>query len=117
MLTAKQRQLIKRLFRQTRTSYHHDNLAYRWALKQHITACTEDGQIAICRSGQDCDGVRYNSVRIVDAPKSVFAFMREEEDHREWLDGPENMWIEKPSDHNNENHYDSVDTYAERDGY
>lgn len=116
MFTPKIKRNLRRIVKNG-LAYRYDALAERAMFKQRIDECTENGQIAVCRSGQDCDGVRYNSVRITDAPKSFFAYMRDEDQHREYLDGPENMWIERPSDHDGENYYHAVDTYAEADGY
>lgn len=96
MLTEKDKKAIRRAIREFRYPVH-DHLTERAALKLHIEACTEGGKIAIHRSGMDCDCTQYRSCRIVDAPKSVFAFVHGEEKHREWLDGPESMWIDKPS--------------------
>jgi hypothetical protein len=58
----------------------------------------EDGMVAIVRSGMDCDCTQYRTAVHIPVPLSVFAFQKGEEDHREWLDGPESMWIAKPSD-------------------
>ena len=94
--TAKHKRLLKRLVK--RSSYvHTDHLEERALMKAHIEACTEDGKIAVCRSGHDCDHYHYNSVRIIEAPRSVFAWFKAEDEHRQYLDGPERMWIDKPS--------------------
>lgn len=67
--------------------------------------------IAVMRSGMDCDCTQYSSVRHVEAPKSILKFIRDEEEHREYLDGPESVSYGKPSD--NEPDYRSADRAME----
>jgi len=74
-----------------------DLLEQRAALKARIEAVTEDGMIAVCRSGRDCDGVSYISATHIPAP-GLMAFVKSEADHDRWLDGPESTWLAKPSD-------------------
>jgi hypothetical protein len=57
----------------------------------------EDGKIAVYRSGRDCDGVEYDKAYITDAPTGVVEFIRSEEEHYQWLDGPERTHFGKPS--------------------
>lgn len=98
MLDQQSKKLIRKLFR-VWSDERRDHLAERAALKAHIEACTEDGKIAINRSGMDCDCSQYASTRHIPAPLSVFAFVVEEDKHCESLDGPESMWIGKPSEY------------------
>lgn len=74
-----------------------DPLAVKVILKATIAACTENGLVALCRSGRDCDGVSYSSVDHIPAP-GLMAFITSQADHEAWLDGPENTWFAKPSD-------------------
>ncbi len=117
MLTAKFKKTILKHFRKAAYWRDYDHLMNRLSLKMRIEECTENGKIAVCRSGHDCDLCYYDSVRIIDAPVSVFAFERAEDRHREYLDGPESMWIDKPSKHAWDNFYQSRDVAAEMAGY
>jgi hypothetical protein len=65
--------------------------------RAHIDANTEGGRVALCRSGMDCDCVTYTDARVIPAPVSVVAWLREFDQHCEWLDGPESTWFDKPS--------------------
>lgn len=96
--TRKHKRLLKRVMsRNTGAQHRVDHLEERALMKQHIIDCTENGRIAVCRSGHDCDHMHYNTVRLVEAPKSFFAWLKAEEKHREYLDGPEYTYIAKPS--------------------
>jgi hypothetical protein len=112
--TRKQRRAILRVVRITLrlNGGVDDELAAKWSLRQHIDACTEDGKIAVCRSGMDCDCTQYASVRIVPAPLSVLAWVKAEDEHQRWLDGHESTWIDKPSSHDGES-YRSADRALE----
>jgi hypothetical protein len=77
----------------------HDPLRHRARIRSRIDACTQDGMIAIHRSGRDCDGVHSWSVTHIPAPVSVLAFLKAEDEHNSWLDGPETMSIVTPRDH------------------
>lgn len=117
MLSPKFKKSILKFFRKEAYYRDYDALANRAALKARIEECTENGQIAVCRSGHDCDLCYYDRVSIIDAPVSVFAFEKAEDEHREYLDGPESMWIDKPSNHDNQGHYQTRDVAAEMAGY
>lgn len=75
-----------------------DYLAEKARLKAHIEACTEDGKIAVVRSGMDCDCTEYLDQHHIAAP-SLMAWQKMEEEHEQWLDGPCSTWIGKPSDY------------------
>lgn len=80
-----------------RTHHQHvDQLAFRAILKQHITSCTEDGKIAVVRSGRDCDGCSYGIVEHITAP-SVMAWLKYDDERTRYLDGPEACYIDRPS--------------------
>jgi hypothetical protein len=55
------------------------------------------GRIDIHREGRDCDHTAYHSVYSIDVPISVVAWVRDEAEHRSWLDGPERVWFAAPS--------------------
>lgn len=97
-MDAKTKQLVKLAMRRYADRLPGDRLAQRARLKAHIEACTEQGKIAIVRSGMDCDCTSYTHVNHVPTPLSVLAFERDEDEHQSWLDGPESMYIAKPSD-------------------
>lgn len=59
----------------------------------------EDGVVALRRSGMDCDCTQYVHVTHMEVPVSLFAFVRGEEEHRQWLDGPESTTIGRPSEY------------------
>lgn len=69
------------------------------ALRRRWTEVAEDGQIATIRSGMDCDCTQYYHVYHGPVPVSVVAWLRDEDEHREWLDGPESCSFGKPSEH------------------
>lgn len=71
----------------------------RAAIKARWNAVSENGMIAVCRSGMDCDCTQYAHVSHVAVPLSVFQWMIDEDEHRQWLDGPESTWFAKPSDY------------------
>lgn len=111
MLTPALRKAVKNAVRMSLAS-RYDGLAEKQALLRRIQSCTENGHIAICRSGMDCDCTQYSRVTIVPVPTLV-AFIRDEDEHQQWLDGPESVWIDKPSDHDNRNYYASSDRALE----
>lgn len=80
-----------------RLSYVHHRINERHAMLTRIRAATENGKIAIVRDGMDCDCTQYHDVKHVDAPLSVVEFMWREDEHRQWLDGPEYVSIVRPS--------------------
>ena len=81
--------------------------------RAHIDANTEGGMVALCRSGMDCDCSKYWDVRIVPAPVSVVAWLRELDNHCQWLDGPESTWFDKPSNHPEGDEHESRDLALE----
>lgn len=95
--TRKHKRRLKRIVARHALIHQRDHLAERALMKAHIEACTEGGLIAVCRSGHDCDHMHYNSVRLVKPPRSFFAWLKAEEEHRAYLDGPESMTILPPS--------------------
>lgn len=76
----------------------HDAINERayWHTAFHYYA--ENGHVVLCRSGMDCDCVQYASERLIPVPASIFAWCREEDAHREYLDGPESKWLERPEE-------------------
>lgn len=75
-----------------------DYLAEKQRLKDRIAECTEDGMVAVIRDGMDCDCTQYLRVTHIPAPTLV-AWNKAEEDHYEWLDGPESTHFGKPSEY------------------
>jgi len=113
---------VKRKFRQFVKNYSampkrspnlHCRITERGNARAVMAARAENGMIAICRSGMDCDCVQYASVRIVPVPVSIVAWLKEEDEHNQWLDGPESMWIDQPSQHDDEESYRSADRALE----
>lgn len=62
-----------------------------------ITRYAEDGKIAVIRSGMDCDCTQYYRATIIDVPQ-LFAWQRDEDEHQQWLDGPESTSFARPSE-------------------
>jgi hypothetical protein len=81
-----------------KASWRDQHINERAWLADTFQAKAENGMVAIVREGMDCDCTQYRTVVHIPVPLSVFAFQKGEEDHREWLDGPESMWIAKPSE-------------------
>jgi len=71
----------------------------RAALVARWERCVENGMIAVIREGMDCDCSQYKHVTHIPVPVSVVAYERQEDEHREWLDGPESCYFGKPSDY------------------
>lgn len=65
---------------------------------RQIAKNAEGGRIAVCRSGMDCDCVQYSHVTHIDVPVSLFAYVRNEHEHEQYLDGPESSSFGKPSE-------------------
>jgi len=57
----------------------------------------ENGMVCIYRSGRDCDGVHYTSSTHIPVPVSIIEWIKSEDDHASWLDGPESTLICRPS--------------------
>jgi hypothetical protein len=85
---------------------------YRANLVTALDAATENGRVAICRSGMDCDSVQYSSEDVIDRPRNIIAFLKAEGEHERWLDGPESTWFDKPSNVD-DGHYASRDRALE----
>lgn len=74
----------------------HEATQRRLYMHRRISACAENGKIAIIESGRDCDGVKYSGlVTIIDAHWR--AYLRHEEYCEAWADGPFTLTIERPS--------------------
>lgn len=114
IFTTKQKRRIRKAFARGRFAGPRDVLADRAYFAEYMKLCTEDGKIAVCRTGHDCDHMHYTSVTIVPTP-GVFAFLKAEDKHRESLDGPETVWIARPS--SVEEGYSCRDVAAEMAGY
>lgn len=67
----------------------------KWKAK--LDAATENGKVGIVVSGMDCDCSKYYHEKIVAAPKSIVAWLKEYERHCDYLDGPETTYFVKPS--------------------
>lgn len=80
-----------------RLHWVHDSINTRAALRAAIARATEAGKVSVCRAGMDCDGTQYEEHRVIDVPVSIIAWQRAEGEHRQWLDGPERAWFERPS--------------------
>lgn len=91
----------------------HFTINERDSWRRAFEARQEAGHIAVVRSGMDCDCTQYKRVSIIDAPVSVVAWLRDEWEHRNWLDGPESVWLEPPSNWPDGNHYVSRDRALE----
>jgi hypothetical protein len=94
-----------------RTPWVHSSINDRARLLKQIQANTEDGMIAVYRSGMDCDCTQYSRCSIIPAPKGAFIEQYHEDQHQQWLDGPESSWYGKPSQA--EPHYKSADRALE----
>jgi hypothetical protein len=118
MLSEKIKRNLKKIVkmgqdRNLRVPAIHSRIMERGNARARFTAMAENGLVAICRSGMDCDSTQYSSVHIVPVPVSIIAWLKDEDDHNQWLDGPESMWIDAPSAHDNEDRYASADRALE----
>ena len=91
----------------------HYTINERAEWRRAFEARQEGGKVAVVRSGMDCDCTQYKRVTIIDTPSSVVEWLDEEWKHREWLDGPESVWLEPPSWWPDGNHYASRDRALE----
>lgn len=108
------RQFVKAYYAMPQRSANlHCRITERGNARAVIAAKAENGMIAICRSGMDCDCTRYSSVRIEPVPVSIVAWLKNEDEHNAYLDGPESMWIDPPSAHDNQNSHESRDLALE----
>lgn len=76
-----------------------------------------DGKVALIREGMDCDCTQYRHVSHIDVPKSLVAFVRDEEEHRRWLDGTERTWVDSPYDEEEEDLYSDRALEAYEEGH
>ena len=90
------RRAVSRACRHNMWRNRYDHLAYKAKVKARFEDCAENGKIAVFRSGRDCDGVSYIHVDHIDVP-GVAEWLRDEDEHARWLDGPENVSIFRPS--------------------
>jgi len=90
------RRSLKRIVKRG-LEYRTDPLAERAALKAKIIASTENGLVAYCGAGTDCDGYRWHGCSLIPAPVSVFAFERELDHAYSYLDGPGWYGVASPS--------------------
>lgn len=91
------------------------NIRVEW--QRRFIKNSENGIIAICRSGMDCDCTQYRTVTHMATPVSLMAWVRDEDSNREWLDGPETTWVAKPSDEPEGSLYSDRAMAAHEDGH
>jgi len=97
------RRVLKRICKALdRSSY--DWLAERAAEREHYMACVEAGHVGVVRSGMDCDCSAYHREGIYPA-LPYRAWLRQENRHESWLDGPERTYIVRPSEIDPENNH------------
>ena len=118
MLSEKIKRNLKKIVKMGHDSHSrvpaiHSRITERGNARARFAAMAENGLVAICRSGMDCDCTQYSSVRIEPVPVSIVAWLKAEDEHNQWLDGPESMWIDAPSSHDNEDRYASADRALE----
>lgn len=89
--------------------HHQINERAQWEAR--FRRSQENGRVALIRSGMDCDCTQYYRVSHIDVPTSLVAWVRNEDHHQEWLDGPESTSIGKPSE--NPERYASADRALE----
>jgi hypothetical protein len=103
-MTPEMKKIVKRIVRdgnpprgRTRNVDHRINERAGW--QDAFERNAEQGYVAICRSGMDCDCTQYADTRHMPVPVSLVAWVKGENEHQHWLDGPESTWVGKPSDY------------------
>lgn len=109
--------LLKNSEKFTKHSHIHAAINRRAALLSTISRVTENGLVALIRSGMDCDCTQYYSVCHIKPMTSVVKFLKDEEEHRAWLDGPESVYFGKPSEYPETNLYSDRALAAYEDGH
>ena len=90
----KYRKLMKQI-RKTGDWYPRHLKAVHWQINERaefeaiFKKVVKDGKIGVITSGMDCDCCQYYRESLMDYPKSLMEYQRNEEKHRESLDGPE----------------------------
>ena len=97
IMTPQLKRAVRLAFRRTRDTGLGDPLFYKAMVARRLAACTEEGMIAVVRTGRDCDGCSYHSVEHMPAP-TLMAWLNWDNQRTEWLDGPESCWIASPSE-------------------
>lgn len=102
------RRMIKRIIRSGREMQNHNavralkNVQFRINERQKwqegFRHFSREGKVAIVYDGHDCDGVRYHDERLLEAPKSMIAFIKELDEHRRNLEGPESISLLAPNE-------------------
>lgn len=96
------RRALKRVMKSL-NSGRSDWLAERAAEREHYVSCIEEGFVGVVRTGMDCDCSAYHREGVYPAlPYRLW--LRQEDRHASWLDGPERTHVVRPSDidpHNN----------------
>ena len=71
---------------------------YRAKLAARWDVVEEDGKLGQLIEGMDCDSCQYRYEAVIDRPRSVVAWCREQEHHESYLDGPESTTFHRPSE-------------------
>lgn len=87
-------------------------ISERGLYERRFNEIEEGGKIGIIRSGMDCDCVQYRDEYVVDRPRNLFAWLRDEHEHENWLDGPETTYFCRPSECR-DGYHNSVDRVLE----
>lgn len=76
----------------------HHTINARHQFRRILDRTVVNGWFGVVRSGHDCDCSQYYRESIEIAPKGAVQFMRQEQEHEEWLDGPESTHYRKPDE-------------------
>lgn len=103
-MNKKLKRLVKHVYKVSNEYRSGDLLAEREAQAAHYAACVEGGMVGIIRVGRDCDCVEYRREG-VELAVPFRQWLREEDRHAYWLDGPERTYVVRPSRINQANNY------------
>lgn len=83
------------------SSVTHGLINERAALEARCREVEVGGRVAVVREGHDCDCSSYVDRRTSISPRllGLAVWQRLEDQHREWLDGPERTYFERPGAH------------------
>ncbi len=110
---------LKRILRQHVADINIDVIDYLAEKQQRAEylalIADSDGNVCVCESGRDCDGVVYSGHKTV-IPANIMVFERLENERGEWADGPFHLTIVSTREAKSVE-YTSRDTFAEAMNY
>lgn len=76
----------------------HARINERAAFADRFAAVQIGGKVGYIVSGMDCDCTQYHREGIMDVPASLVAFVKDLDEHYQWLDGPESTYYVRPDE-------------------